>query len=98
MRIVFSHNALRDLDEIWTFIASDRISAADKMQEEIEQRANALAKMPYMGIERPELQDDLRSISQPPYIIYYRVRKTENVLQILRIIHGSRDINQETFE
>lgn len=38
---------------------------------------------------------DLRSISVRPYIIYYRV--TDDTVDILRIIHGARDVRPADF-
>ncbi|NKB80931.1 MAG: hypothetical protein GKS05_03345 [Nitrospirales bacterium] len=43
-----------------------------------------------MGRLRPDIRANLRRFSVSPYIIFYRI--TERAIEIVNIIHGSRDI------
>jgi toxin ParE1/3/4 len=52
-----------DLDEIWWYIAQDNPAAADRMLDRIEERCNALAQFPLMGVSRDELLPSLRSLT-----------------------------------
>jgi len=49
-----------------------------------------LGENPNMGRLRPEIRADLRGFSVSPYIILYRM--TDDAIEIVNIIHGSRDI------
>jgi plasmid stabilization system protein ParE len=45
-------SAVKDLDEIWLYIARDSIDAAEKMIQRIEEASEKLASMPGMGQKR----------------------------------------------
>jgi toxin ParE1/3/4 len=51
--------------------------------------------MPAMGRNRQELAPSLRSFPVGKYVIYYR--SIEEGIQIIRVLHGARDID-EVFE
>ena len=44
-----------DLLQIWTYIANDNFSAADRMLDRIDATCHLLAQQPLMGQSRPEL-------------------------------------------
>lgn len=50
----------------------------------------ALSHFPEIGRARPEFGRDLRSVLVSPYIVFYRIEQDE--IQILRILHGRRDL------
>lgn len=63
MQVVYSARARADMDEIWQDIALDGGEAlADKKIEHIDSRAAMLSRHPHMGLARPELADDARSL------------------------------------
>ncbi|GAC1315658.1 MAG: hypothetical protein NVSMB14_15440 [Isosphaeraceae bacterium] len=46
-----------------------------------------------MGRLRPEFaRDELRSFSAKPIVIFYWVNKTREIVEIVRIIDGRRDL------
>lgn len=51
--------AEEDLIEIWVYIAQDRIGAADRVLDEIEDRFILLAENPLLGRLRPDIAPDL---------------------------------------
>jgi toxin ParE1/3/4 len=57
-----------DLDEIWWFIAWDN---ADRFLDKIEERCQALAQFPHLGVSREELVPALQSLSVGNYLISY---------------------------
>ncbi|HYG36287.1 MAG TPA: type II toxin-antitoxin system RelE/ParE family toxin [Clostridia bacterium] len=85
-----SDAARADLEEIWLFIAQDNIEAADQFIRTIVSRFPRLACMPYLGRKREELAPRLRSIPVANYVIFYR--PFEDGVEIVRIIHGARDL------
>jgi antitoxin ParD1/3/4/toxin ParE1/3/4 len=52
---VFQPDALKDLDEIWEYIASESIDAADRVRDEIYDAIKSLVPFPYVGHQRPDL-------------------------------------------
>lgn len=83
--------ALRDLIEIWEYIAEDSEAMADAFIETIDQKIQALATSPGVGREREELGEGVRSFPVGRYVIFYRLY--QGGIEIVRVLHGSRDIN-----
>jgi toxin ParE1/3/4 len=54
-----------------------------------------LRTYPKAGVSRPNIAPDVRLLVEPPYLIFYRIRP-ENI-QIVRVLHGVRDIDQGLF-
>lgn len=82
--------AEEDLIEIWIYIAQDNPGAADRVLNEIEQRFYALADNPLMGRLRPDIAPELRYFAVGKYLILYRT--IPDGVQIVRVIHGARDL------
>jgi toxin ParE1/3/4 len=51
-----------------------------------------LADWPRIGCERNDIRIGLRSIASPPHVIFYRLR--EGRAEIVRVLHGHRDIGR----
>jgi plasmid stabilization system protein ParE len=61
-----------DLNEIWEYIASDNIDAADRILDEILTRLDRLTSFPHQGFRRPELTSrPLRFVLVRSYLIAY---------------------------
>jgi len=82
--------ARSDLDGIWFYIALDDPEAADKFIRAIISRFPKLAAMPELGRQRGELSPRLRSFPVGRYVIFYR--PMENEIEVVRILHGARDL------
>jgi toxin ParE1/3/4 len=93
MRLFLSGRAQSDMDEIWAYIASDqgRIEAADRVLDSISRILHLLSRNPYLGRSRDsDLRPGLRSYPISNYVIFYRI--DHDVLCIVRVLHGSRNI------
>jgi plasmid stabilization system protein ParE len=88
--------ATDDLDVIWMTIAEDSRDAAERVETEILATCQRLARHPRMGTKR-------RDITMLPvrfwtvtrfsnYVIVYRSDAVP--LQVIAILHGSRDLKQ----
>ncbi len=83
--------AARDLNEIWDYLASDSIEAADRVLGALERALHGLAKNPGKGHWREDLADRRhRFFLVYSYLIVYRP-ETKPV-QVIRVLHASRDI------
>jgi antitoxin ParD1/3/4/toxin ParE1/3/4 len=88
---VLSPEALQDLKDIWDFIASDNVNAANKLQDEFFEAFEKLARRPRMGHTRSDLTArDVRFWPIGSYLIVYR--EVGKDLQIVAILHGARDV------
>ena len=90
-----ARTAQRDLDEIWCYIGSFDVSAANRWLDAVKQRFKVLATQPRAGQARPDLAPELRFLPVGNYLIFYR--PIENGVEIARVIHGARDYGPEFF-
>lgn len=84
-----------ELDAIWLHIAreSGSVDLATRVVEDISERFWLLARYPYLGRARDEdLRPGLRSFPADDYVIIYRIEQGDDVVLILHVVHGSRDI------
>ena len=80
-----------DLDEIWSYIAQDKIDAADRWIARLFDAFEALARTPGMGHTRKDLTDHpVLFWPVGAYLILYRVQ-TERI-EIVAVTQGGRDI------
>ncbi|MBL8350168.1 MAG: type II toxin-antitoxin system RelE/ParE family toxin [Burkholderiaceae bacterium] len=88
MRVKWLRNALRNLDDEASFIASDDPRAAQQVVERILTAVAKLEAQP--GIGRPGRVPGTRElvVAKTRYIVPYRVRG--EVVEILRVFHTSR--------
>lgn len=89
-RILIRPEAESDLDEIWWYIAQDHPNNADQFLDRIQDRFMALPDFPHLGTSRDELKSGLRSQPVGNYLIFYF--PLADGIEIVRILHGSRDI------
>ena len=89
--ISLSPEADEDLIEIWGYLAreaSERV--ADRQLHEIDATCSRLNVWPYSGRKRDDLLPGMRSVPVHPYVMFYRIR--DDVIEIVRVLHGRRDI------
>ena len=87
---------IRDLIDLATYIAEDSLDVSDRFLIAAETTFKQLAKTPAMGkltdFPHPNLADirqqSIKGLRK--YLIFYRI--TESEIDILRVIHGARDI------
>jgi toxin ParE1/3/4 len=90
-KVIRSPEAAEDLLEIWQYIADENEAAADKLLNEIDAASKMLARNPKAGRERPDLAHKLRSFPVGRYVLFYR--SIDDGVEIVRVLHGSRDID-----
>jgi plasmid stabilization system protein ParE len=52
---IFHPEAVKDLEEIWDYIAADNLEAADRTLDEIYDTIKSLVPFPYIGYIRSDL-------------------------------------------
>jgi len=86
-----SVEALADLQEIWAYIAQDNPDAADKLESDIYNACELLAKNPRIGHKRADLTDApvLFWPGRGHYLIIYQ--RATQPLKVVRVLHARRD-------
>lgn len=93
--VTYSALADRDLDDIWDYIAQNSVFQADSLWQRMRDKLEYLAKWQTIGRPRPELCKGCRSYPFGNYCIYFR--PSDSGIQVLRILHSARDLDQITF-
>jgi toxin ParE1/3/4 len=90
----FTPQASEDLLDIWSFIARDNPEAADRVEAAVYRACDLLADSPLAGRTRKDITSfPLRFWVVHPYSNYLIVYDPEKQpLQIIRILHGARDL------
>jgi toxin ParE1/3/4 len=83
--------ASSDLIEIWSYVAEDSVANADAFIDKLYETIQSLAGNPGSGRHREELAPGIQSFPFGRYIIFYRV--IPNAIEIVRVLHGARDID-----
>jgi toxin ParE1/3/4 len=89
-KVLRKPQAEADLIEIWTYIAQDSLTRADKLLDEIDEKSQILAHSPLIGKARDELGPKIRSFPIGNYVLFYQ--PIEDGIEIIRVLHGARDI------
>jgi toxin ParE1/3/4 len=90
MRCRLTQAAEQDLADLSQHIAAADPQAAAAILELIEAKCDLLAQYPEAGRLREELLPNLRSVPVSRYVIFYRIASDE--IQVIRILHGARDL------
>lgn len=90
-----SDAARADLDNIWDYIAADNPAAATRTIEAIAKRFDTISDHELFGRARPEFAPNMRSFPVGQYVIFYT---RGEVFEIVRVLHGARDIEAISHE
>jgi plasmid stabilization system protein ParE len=87
----FTHEALRDLDELWGYIPLDNPGAADGVVSDILAACDRIGETPGLGHTREDLTDrPVRFWPVRRYVVIYRFDRRP--IDIIAILHGARDL------
>jgi toxin ParE1/3/4 len=91
VRIVWSAQAVADLQEIAAYIRQHRPRSAERMRQQIRNATRRLARFPLSGRTVPEFPaGPYRELIVREYRIIYEA--TGQQVEILTILHGKRDL------
>jgi toxin ParE1/3/4 len=94
-RILRTRASRSDYDEIWSYLAVRDLAAADRLVDQLDATLMIIASAPHIGRKVEELAPDLRSFPVGNYLIFYR--PVEDGIQLIRLLHGAREITPEYF-
>jgi toxin ParE1/3/4 len=84
-----------DATEIWNWIAAESPDSATEMLDRFEDVARSLTQFPDMGRDRSDLLLGLRCFPVGDYLMFYQ--RVGGHIEIVRVIHGRRDITAVLF-
>ena len=87
--VIVTRSALRDLEQIRTYIARDNLSAAETFGQKLLDGAESLRTFPERGglvLQRP----GARFVVVHSYLIIYRIMQQSRTVRVLRYWHGAR--------
>ncbi|MDJ0733367.1 MAG: type II toxin-antitoxin system RelE/ParE family toxin [Nostocaceae cyanobacterium] len=94
---VYKHpQVIRDLIDLATYIASDNMDISDEFLNAAQETFKQLAQTPKIGrvgqFDNPNLADIRQQTIKGfrNYLVFYRIRDAD--VEILRVLHGRRDI------
>jgi len=89
-----SPDARQDIRDIWAYIARDSIDAAARVREEIRDVCRRLAEHPQIGHQREDLTTRKDVLFWPVYSYLVVYRPGIRPLEVLRVLHGRRDVKR----
>ena len=99
-RVQWAEAAVRDLEELSGYIASDSPLNAERLLDKLERRARTLESAPARGRVVPELANfgirNWRELVAKPYRIIYRIE--EDTVTVLAVLDGRRDLEDLLLE
>ena len=99
-RVQWAEAAVRDLEELISYIAADSPLNAEGILDKLEKRAQTLESTPVRGRVVPELAHfgirNWRELIVKPYRIIYRI--DEDTVNVLAVLDGRRDLQDLLLE
>ena len=90
-RVTRRPQAEADVLEIWDYIAEDSVIDADRWVDRLDEKLSLWATQPLMGRNRDELATGIRSLAFGRYVVFFE--PLPNGIDVVRVLHGSRDID-----
>ncbi len=93
-KLIYSSTAEKDLVAIFNYISDDSKDRAIKYMSEIENSILSLLDFPKIGnISRFEelRMQGIYVLPHDSYLIFYRINEKDARIEIVRVLHGSRD-------
>jgi plasmid stabilization system protein ParE len=86
--------AKADIRDILAYLRERSVDAPARVRQELRDAMRNLAVFPYIGHRRDDVTPDtLRFWSVYSYLIVYRPDR--NPIEIIRVLHGARDLPRE---
>jgi toxin ParE1/3/4 len=90
-KIAWTEPASQDLDEILTYVGRNNPSAAMRLGQQITDKVDLLATSPFLGsVYSQSGSSNRRETRQGNYRIFYRLKESEQRVEILAIWHAAR--------
>ncbi len=93
VKICWTEQAIKNLKNIYDYIAVNSKVYAEQSTKRIVRATENIERFPRMGRVVPELEElGLREVLFQNYRIVYRLTSDEKFVEILAVVHASRDL------
>jgi toxin ParE1/3/4 len=92
-KVIWSDRALADLGHIVRYIALNNPEAAIRLGQGMIDLTKLLGAFPKMGRIHPKSKRRDRYIPHKGYLIFYHQLDEHHAIEIIRILHGARDLD-----
>jgi toxin ParE1/3/4 len=87
--VIILDEAREDLVNIVAHLSLDNPAAAETLGNQLINEAQSLESMPYRGSVVRKLPT-LRKLVHGNYLVYYRIKEKEEVVEIVSFVHGAQ--------
>jgi toxin ParE1/3/4 len=97
VKLVWTPRAEEDLIEIYSFIALDSPTAADRILAKLQASVETLARNPRIFQRRPDIRPSTRILIEGPYLVLYETHPDSDngpvrEVEIVRVVDGRRNL------
>ena len=92
MKVLWTHAAVVQLELIHNYLAQTSPEYARRIVDRLTKRSIQIASFPFSGRMVPEYElNEVRELIEGSYRIIYLVKEDEDQLEVLAVIHSSRE-------
>jgi len=92
MKVLWTHAAVVQLETIHNYLAQTSPEYARRIVDRLTKRSIQIGSFPFSGRMVPEYElNEVRELIEGSYRIIYLVKDDENQLEVLAVIHTSRE-------
>ena len=85
-----------DFDAVLKYLSFEAGQAVSrKFGDSLLKAFDRLTEFPGAGAARPRLSRDVRIWTVEPYVVFYRYAAKDDIVRILRILHGKRKFTRK---
>ncbi len=92
--LVVTRRAELDLRAIWRAIARENERAADRLLLRLDDKMQLLRRTPEMGVARDDIRRRARMLVEGNYLVLYEIHPNEELVEIVAVVDGRRDLSQ----
>jgi toxin ParE1/3/4 len=92
VRVVWTETAISQLEAIYNHVAQTSPEYALRLVDRLTGRSIQIAKFPFSGLKVPEHElNEVRQVLQGSYRIIYLIKEAEKRVEVLAVIHTTRE-------
>jgi toxin ParE1/3/4 len=88
-KLLFTEDALSDLEVVLDYISTDSPSAAEQFGRSLLNHVELLQSLPRIGVPVPG-RPGVRKILHSPVRVYYRLHEEPRLIEVLHFWHSAR--------
>ena len=92
MKVLWTDAAIGQLESIYNYVSQTSPQYALRIIDQLIRSSDRIAVFPFSGRMVPEYElNEVRELIQGSYRLIYLIREEESRIEILAVIHGSRE-------